>query len=481
MHNKTSITSKTKIDNLKTILFSAHGLFVVIALIFGVAFAKITPPLWGYDETTHFNRVYQISRGNILPDKNNGVYGGYVPANLKNLDDYAVGDLVDDNTSILGRRDIDDMAAYNKLTSGKFSNVQVSAYPTSSYSPVAYIGPVAGLMVSRIFNTSIGTSITLARLASLAIYVLVVWAALKATRNLKLKWAIFIVALLPSSVSLAATINADSTIIALSLLLIALFFRLTKNGNSEYHGWLTWAFIIPAILIPAIKPNYVLLSMGILALPDRLLGNTKNSGRIIKAATALGSVFVALLWTYATKPTAQAPISQRADGVNVVFTNQLTLLLHNPLHVIHMLVVSLVVNMNDYIQSLFGKINWNYVDVPMLIIIILALGFVLAAVYAQEGLDKLSKGAGLFFVLTCLCAVSIFGVFYLTFTPATSPTIQGVQGRYFIPLMVPIAITMFRYIPVRIKLSMRMAPLLFGSISALSLTVSLLMYLKAIY
>src|SRR5262249_42115083 len=52
-----------------TIAVSPERVFVGIALGFGLAFVFITPPNMVPDEPDHFRRTYQLSTGQLIPDR----------------------------------------------------------------------------------------------------------------------------------------------------------------------------------------------------------------------------------------------------------------------------------------------------------------------------------------------------------------------------------------------------------------------------
>src|SRR4028119_531544 len=67
--------------------------FLLAGLLFGLAFAVVTPPFQAPDEPAHFYRSYAISEGDLLGRRLGGEWGAMLPASLRALDTELRGDL----------------------------------------------------------------------------------------------------------------------------------------------------------------------------------------------------------------------------------------------------------------------------------------------------------------------------------------------------------------------------------------------------
>jgi len=462
----------------------AHWLFAVLALIFGFIFVMIIPPLWGLDEPAHFERVYQIAHGHILPNRSSKAdYGGYAPANLVDLGNYTIGDLVDNKPEgVLSRKDIDDVNAYKQYVNAKFSSEQARSPGSSAYSPLAYPGPIVGVILADSVNVSIGKTLFLARFLSLIIYVLLIWIAIRLLRNSKFKWLFMVVALLPSALFQSAVISADSILIALSLLFVALFIVLTMADpeNKFKKKRLLSALLVVAVVLPLIKVNYAFLSLSLIFLPVTIFRSKKLS-IIIKSVTVIVMSVLAFLWSYVTNVTGDAPSSQRPDGAVISPHMQILSLIHNPINFIEASIRSVVVNGDMYTQTLVSQLGWNYVNLPIFVTILIFLGLAAAAIYAKKETIIIRKKLLLVVGLSIIGIVSIFGVFFVTFTPVGRNAVDGIQGRYFIPFLLPLLLVASSYIPTELKISSKNAKYVFGSIVLTSLIVSVCYYALATY
>lgn len=462
-------------------LAKAEHLFVLIAIVFGLVFIKITPPLWGIDESSHFIRVYQLAHGSLVPDKTKNNYGGKVPNNLIDLANYVQSDLVDDKGGgIASRKDVDSTNAYKQLTDKQFSKGEHSYIWSAAYSPVAYIGSIVGVFLAGLFNSSIAQTIFLARLGSLLLYIAIVWLAIRVLRASKLKWLIFAVALLPTCIFQASVVTADNMAIGLSILFVSLLTRVMQKDEGAKNKGVLYGLIAAATLLPLIKINYIFISLALVLIPDRLFRTRK-----IAIATKLGSisllVILGLIWSLIAKVTSASSISQRPDGIKVVPADQIAALIHNPLHFAAVCIRSIVVNADSYLQSMTSLMGWNYVTIPLVFIVALCLGVVLAAVYAKNELAVIRKKLILLNILVLGGVISIFGALYITFTPAGSRIIDSIQGRYFIPFLIPIGMLLAAFAPFEVKIKDKVTPYIFGTISATCLTISVIYYYLGVY
>jgi uncharacterized membrane protein len=470
-------------------LLESTWLFAVLGIIFGITYAVVTPPLWGLDETTHFSRVYQLAHGEVLPPTGSKqTYSGYIPDTLFDLEHYAVADLVAANirltsptaTDILSRKDVDRPNDYAALTAKLFSTDKRLSQQTSTYSPVAYIGPIIGTMIADSFHASIGQTILLARLGSLLLYVGIVGLALWVLRESKLKWLVFSVALLPQSLYQASVVTADSMVIGLSLLFISVFLRLVLRKEDVQSGALISLLAIVGILLPLVKLNYLFLSFGFVLWPNRLFRSFKVA-ILSKVGSASVMAVLAFMWAAVTQPTDERPTSQRPDHLRIIPADQIAFVLHHPLDFVAAVIRSVVVNADSYAQSLTSDIGWNSVSMPIFFIFVLWLGIVLAVMNAKLELVPSRNRLIALNTLAIIGAVSIFGALYVAFTPTANRFVEGVQGRYLIPFLIPISMGLASIMPFEVKIKDKIAPYLFGIVTSSCLTVSVLYYVLATY
>ncbi len=470
------------IKKVVSIFKQTHWAFVAIAGIFGLIYVFITPPLWGFDEVAHFNRAYQISGGKLIPpvDKS-GALNRDMPSNLVELEYYVYGDLMDNSkVGVSFRKDVDSRDAYAKLTSRSFSKDLQTSPIVASYSPIAYIAPSVGIAVANLFNMSIGVMIIVARLSSLVAYILMVYFALSILKNKKIKWLVFIVALMPMSVFQASMVSADGMTIGLSLLFTSLLLSAVLNPN-EFSKKHLYAIFTVAALIPLVKFNYIFLSLGLLLIPNSIF-STKKIAVIVKSVGLLIVTMSAVIWALLTKADNSSTVSPRPDGLPVVVSDQIMHMLHHPIGFFIAMARSLVDTSDRYIQSMTSMIGWNEVALPFIFIGVIIVGIVIAVLYAKEEAILTRKKLYVLNVLAILGVVSIFAAMYIYFNPTGYSIVDGVQGRYFIPFIIPVSALIVSLVPSnRLDLKDKTVAFMFLATTSAVLLSSVICYYLATY
>ena len=111
--------------------------------------------------------------------------------------------------------------------------------------------------------------------------------------------------------------------------------------------------------------------------------------------------------------------------------------LSQPLELVRMLANTLSDKTAFYLESLVGqKMGWVEIDISEVISMLFWLLLILASLKTKEEPMYIRTGQKWWIVFVCaVCAGLILAGMLLTWTPRGYVSIEGVQGRYFIPLM----------------------------------------------
>lgn len=428
--------------------------FVAISLVMGVAFVFTTPPLWGLDEISHFARTYQIADGQIRPVTTPDLkeYGGKFPTNLTDLGDYVISDLQDNKKGgYLNRDDITNRAKYDQLTSKQFNDEEKVFTWTATYPPTAYIGNASGAFLANLFNLPIGWVIMFARLGGLLVYILIVYGALRLLKaTSKLKPLIFTIALIPTALFQASTVNVDGLAIALGLLFVSAFFTLLSSDKKtkQFTTVLLVLLAVAGVMLTLTKVNYFLLVFAILFLPGFLFKDRRREW-LYKIGTLGVCAFPAIVWALINR-TGMVLVSQRPDGLPVSPKDQIIHMLQQPLDGIIAIVRTLVKYGDAYFTSSFGVLGSSGAS-PIVVIVSFAFLVIVALLYARPIFTELKKYSVMLFVIGAVCFVSVLIALYLAFNPVGGHMIDGVQGRYFLPILIPLLALPSLLIPLEVK------------------------------
>ncbi|SFS52813.1 DUF2142 domain-containing protein [Saccharopolyspora flava] len=420
--------------------------FVALSLLFGCAFSLITPPLWGFDETTHFSRAYAVDHGRFLPQVvpgNPGIYGGPIPETVAELSFFAADGF--NNVPEFPEHAVTRPEGYAERLAQPLNAplVDVGFVNTSSYSPVAYVPSALALRAVEIVDGSVGLALTLMRLADVLTFTGIVWLALRALRGLRFRWVVFVVALMPMTMFVAAMITADALTNALALLFGALFVKAVFLAN-RLSRWETALLLAAAVLLPLAKPTYVLMVLLLPFVPGPRMAVRRWAGI---AATAVGITGFGI-WTALSAKTSEGMKVMRPNEV-VDPGLQIQYLLTHLSDVPGLLARTFVSQEQPIVAGFFGVFGSSFVLAPG------TAGLAtLAAGSLAFGITDRMRGTRAQWIIAAVIvlvgAAALFGTLYLEFSPVGRYQIEGMQGRYFLPLVVVAVAVLARVIPLRL-------------------------------
>ncbi len=414
--------------------------FLMVAFVFGLVFSLKTPLLWGADETTHFARAYQISQGGITSEKLAYPWGGYsfggqIPSSAHDLILYVNEDIGTDNEiTKYGTKRIDNLAGYSRLANESIQGETETYYfpNMAAYSPVAYITTAPALFIAKLLSFSVGNAVLLARIGNLFLYILLVYLALRSLKGMNASWLIFAVALIPAALFNASMISADGVANAFAILFSALVIKgwLYKKKLNKAE---TIVLALTAIGLPLVKLPYIFLTLALLAIPAKNIAFKK--GNYIKAGVVGAALLVFSAWAYVTPEVANS-IKMIGTGDRwqyISVDNQKDFILSHPFSFVETFFRTLILRDNNLVDGFFGQFSFIFITVPAAAIITSLFSIFISMQLIEKKLDQNIKRYLYVAALLLISVGGVFGTLYLTFTNVGWPTIEGVQGRYFLP------------------------------------------------
>jgi uncharacterized membrane protein len=456
---------------------------VAIVLVFGIAFSLAAPPLWGLDEVAHFNRVLDISNGHIIPKKDVINAPNNIPNNLRALEYTVYMDLSDNKTTELffNRKDVSYSDSYKILDAQKFSRTLEASPISAAYSPFAYIGPVVGVVIAKVLGLTIGSTILLARLGGLLSYTALVYFAIALLDNYRLKFLVAVIALLPVSIFQASTVSADTLNIGLSLVFVALIFRLLLDkSKKDINKKMLIGISTSAILLSLIKINNIALLPLILLIPRSVFA-TQVRGIIYKVFSTIVPIAAVFFWTVLVPITTNLnSVSPRLDGLPVNATAQLHLLATHPLHLVTAAIASTLTQFSSYLGTMTTTLGWNVATLPSMLTLFSVALLVIAGVYAKTDLRDNKVMKIVFPIIGLAAAASVFAAMYVAFNPVGFHRVDGIQGRYFIPY-ISLVLVSFAYLPLELRIKKKYEGTVFLASAFALLTVVFVCYLLVLH
>jgi hypothetical protein len=435
----------------------ATAVFAAFAIAAGVIFIMISPPFWGNDGMSQFGRAYQVSQGDLLPvpiewGDADGAYGGRIPTTAWHLYEHAVADLQDNPPEPAPL--ISEPAEYDRLASAPYRTAEKTTVwftNTAAYSPVPYLPAALGSAIAEAAGMSLGTALTLMALACLLAYVVPVAAGLFALRGSRLQWVVFVVALLPPALLQASTLSADSLTSGLAIA----FFAIVAKAALLQRPLARWELVLLAatvVLLPLCKPTYVLLTVLVLFLPSSVFHSRMGAAAAKWVPFGLGVVAWAA-WTTVSAPTSSTLAFYRSDYAESRFglLPQLAWTFAHPVEFLEALARTFFYRDNWYFLDLIGSSGMR---VPSLAALLGILALVLAAGTSEALRPSRSQRIALISV-AAMSVVAVFATLYASFTPVGYYLVDGIQGRYFFPLLPYIVGALLLLFPLRFAIDDR--------------------------
>lgn len=405
-----------------------HIYFAVLASLLGttIIIAQPVAIVLSLDDQTHFERVTTWFGGEV--HYNNGEY---------NLSDTGLG--------ISSGRDsidsIEEQQSQNNYlnTNSEYENTINKGYFTN-YSRTPYLPMVIGYHGAKTLGLPFTVCFQIGKLFNLLVYVLLMAYAIKTT--IVGKRLLTVLALVPTTIFLASNYSYDPGVFAGISVFFVHVVNLFVDKKSKFNfktATIMIASISFACLAKAVYAPFILLT---LLIPKDRFKNIKQS-RFVKAGflaiTAMFLIFTIL------PSIAGSTVSDSRGGEEVSAKGQISAIVSHP-------VDYAVVMKNSAVDSFFTKLlgasalnNFSYMgkyDEASNFFFILVILIIFAALTdnAFNTLDKKQRWAiGGTVALTILL---IWSALYLGFTPVASNQVNGVQSRYFLPLLFPLLLAL---------------------------------------
>ena len=398
-----------------------HRFVVVFGLLFGGSLAFLTPPFSVPDELAHFLRAYHCSQGKLYAHRRDGHTGDDLPSALTETYMAIAGQAANDehfeiSWAKIGKAEGIALDPQRRQFTG-FAN-------TALYSPVAYLPQSAAIVAARLWGPAPLTMLYLARVANLIVYLLLTSAAVRLAPIQK--WTLTLVALLPMSVYLAASLSADAMTLGLSLLVVAVTLRLALRGERPSGRDLA-ALGVLLVLLALSKQAYIGLAVFFLVIPGKQFSSLGR--RWLIAALMIGlPLAISAAWTYSLRGLYTPAFS---------FVNpqaQLRWILDHPWS--YALVLGNAICQLDGYSYMIGAFGWLARHLPLWIRNTYWAALGLTAVLDGGKPLSLSFRARLVGLGTYVFAFAVMTTFvYLSWDRVGLQVIDGIQPRYFLPIV----------------------------------------------
>ncbi len=114
---------------------------------------------------------------------------------------------------------------------------------------------------------------------------------------------------------------------------------------------------------------------------------------------------------------------------------QINFILKNPDYFISAMVKTIHGNINNYLQGLIGVSGYDYFELPDFVYVFYLFGFAMFSLFDTTKNRINYKDRISISIIIIAFIISTFLLFYCMNSSVASPIIDGIQGRYFLPLL----------------------------------------------
>ncbi|MBS5882101.1 MAG: DUF2142 domain-containing protein [Lachnoanaerobaculum sp.] len=455
--------------------FSIVNIYPFVMLIFGLGYMYVFPAMSAPDEIAHFISAYKIS--NKMLGKQATVKDGHVIIRAQDLwiedvdGEYTFDKSKSEEEKVL----IPEEGSHGKIISSKLeetsykvfygkgdsrSNNTYISFSGQNYEmaqslhapvntiPSVYFLPATGITLARIMGLNSIYLVLFGRMANLILFIL--FGTLGIYFLPKFKEFIFLVSLLPTTIELAASYSYDAVMISSMIFFVSYVFFLAHEKKEFDIKDLVIVSLIAGLVLPC-KMVYFPMLLMLFSIPlYKFKFRGKVDGKIKKENIAFfltSAVVVLLSWVFAmylvNRSTVVGYSTSNTSSLEWAGEESYTIgyLLHNKLKAVKLFYNTLLLQLEYYHKTMFGAYLGHADDVvgiPYIGFLVLNIGMIFSVFGEAKEKQLLVKER----VLT---GISIFFVVFLVllsmliaWTPISSEFIEGVSGRYFIPVLLPL-------------------------------------------
>ena len=271
---------------MKNNILQPWNLFLIIGLGFGIALSIFTPFASGFDEASHLARIYDLSVLNMVPNSLDGHKTAF----------FSEFTTLSQRRMFYRDQGLDLFKPDYFLIKGNFGGMTIketaSVYPPLMFLPQAFVAGVGWILLDLpIIPVSI-----LIRITGLALYLVITYFAI---RTIPIgRWGLLVIALSPTALFQASTVNGDGFTNAVSFLFIAQVVNSSLKTDQKITNRELVALCISIFLLSASKQGAIIIYPLLLLIPRQVFQS--RSQYVSFWLVILLSVFFHFYWNIVT-------------------------------------------------------------------------------------------------------------------------------------------------------------------------------------
>ena len=401
--------------------------YVIITIMLGIIYNYIMPPLGVPDERSHFFEAYELSSRMMLQEPYNET--GNL---LMRQQDYLAIKYLHNAASISEWNE-------NFMQMGSEKMVPVTESSTvSTRAPHAYMASATGIMIGRMLGVNGPILLVMGRMFNLILLSIIVGTAIYLIPYGK--YFIMVLGMLPEVIYLFASYSYDGLNFALCTLIVAWYLYICNRGEKIKLREIIILVIIILLMLP-IKVVYIAFGGLVFLLPKDKIELSKKQIKWIVVLSIIGVlgfliVCVPIVLTNVNMSSVSLGRGYEEEVISIGY------IVNNKLQTLIIYLNTIFGNAESYLEAMFVEIvgvgrykNLDRFYMPNYLMA-LSIIFMLAGLADTESNFLKRWKRNICMGILVFTFLAILTSMFLACTTIGSGSIWGVQGRYFLPLMV---------------------------------------------
>lgn len=390
--------------------------FLAIWLLLGAVFLYSLPLFRAPDEDRHFYRACEVSFRQWVSDTNaDGVGGSFLP-----MDGVELEKLSSDWQTYSENKDL------QKISKGTV----FEEYPNIAlYSPVSFLPQAAGIFLARHVTESVAAIAYAGRIFNWIFITAILFLAIRILPVGKEVAAL--VALMPMNIQESVSLAPDGQVVAVSLLIVALIVRLRHGQEDRMSAPQLVLLYVLAFLISQLKIVYLPFGLLYFLIPWERFGSRKKKllHILLMAALAVGA---GLGWLYVCRRFLTTGGTDAGA--------QLSYIARNPIDYLYVLLRTVFEDGGGCAELMVGSLlgALSIPTVTLFVLLYLCVLFSRFSIQHRKQTREEIREDMVFGLVNVLLVLLIYTSLYLQWVSPFADKVIGVQGRYFIPLLLPL-------------------------------------------
>jgi len=296
-----------------------------------------------------------------------------------------------------------------------------------------YAPQVLGISLGRAIHLNAAQLFMFTRFCTLLLYTALVYFAVKIIPIGKM--VIIAVALFPMTMQQSMGVSYDALAIGLSFLFISWVFRLAYESK-RVRWWDIIVLTVIAAWLAPIKVVYIVLIFLGLFIPYEKFGGKLKKLTAAGILTAGGAG--AILFSRLSKIGAVMEIANDKLRWIDAPSYSLEMLLSNPVNTVKIFFNTLIGRGDYYFLSSVGSLlGWLNIGIPAFLLFSYVIIFLLSSQHTENIAEHhfLKKERAIFLFISIAVFVGFGVTMLIAWTPAGYSMIEGMQGRYLLPVL----------------------------------------------